>query len=124
MCLAAYHLTGSAELWYCQLERDEGILPWHRFADFANMRFGPPMKSNPLGELAQLRRTRTVKEYQKQFLSLLCRTEPLTPRQQVQLFTAGLLNPLKTDAEVQNLSILQTTMSLARAYECWSEEIA
>lgn len=35
----------------------------------------------------------------------------------MQLFTAGLLNPLRTDVELQNPSNLQTAMSLARVYE-------
>ena len=86
------------------------------------MRFGPPLRSNPLGELAHLRRTGTVLEYQQQFLALLCRTEHLSSKQQVQLFTAGLRNPLKTDVELQNPSNLQTAMSLARAYEHHGED--
>lgn len=79
--LASYHMTGTTQQWYYQLERDEGIHTCPRFADFVNMRFGPPIRNNPLGELAQLRCTDTMEDYQKQFLSLLCRTEPLTPTQ-------------------------------------------
>ena len=63
--LASYHLTGVAQQWFYQLERDEGVLAWPRFADFVNMRFGPPIRSNPLGELAQLRRTGSVEDYQR-----------------------------------------------------------
>lgn len=81
------------------------------------MRFGPPLHSNLLGELAHLRCTGTVDEFQKQFLALLCRVEPLSPSQRVQFFTAELLNPLRTDVELQNPSNLQIAMSLARAYE-------
>lgn len=115
--LASYHLTGVAQQWFYQLERDEGVLAWPRFTDFVNMRFGPPIRSNPLGELAQLRRTGSVEEYQRQFLALLCRADPLSPTQEVQLFTAGLMKPLRTDVELQNPTNLQTAMSLARAYE-------
>lgn len=115
--LAAYHLTGNAQLWYYQLERDESIVFWPRFVDFVNMHFGPPLRSNPLGELAHLWWTGTVQKYQQQFLVLLCRTEQLSSKQQVQLFTTRLCNPLKTDVELQNLSNLQIAMSLARAYE-------
>ncbi|MBA0729795.1 hypothetical protein Golax_004537, partial [Gossypium laxum] len=42
----------------------------------------PPMSNNPLGELANLRQTRTVEEYQHQFQSLLAKTVNLKPRQQ------------------------------------------
>lgn len=60
-------------------ERDEGVLTWSHFADFVNMHFGPPIRNNPLGELAQLRRTGSMEEYQHQFLALLCRADPLSP---------------------------------------------
>lgn len=88
------------------------------------MHFGPPLRSNPLGELAYLRRTSTVQEYQQRFLALLYRTDQLTSKQQVQLFTAGLRNPLKIDVELQNPSNLQTAMSLAHAYEHRGEDDA
>lgn len=38
---------------------------------------------------------------------------------QVQLFTTGLMKPLRTDVELQNPTNLQTAMSLAKAYEVW-----
>lgn len=114
--LASYHMTGTVQKWYYQLERDEGIPTWPRFADFVNMRFGSPIRNNPLGELAQLWRTYTVEVYQKQFLALLCRTKSLLPTQQVQLFTVGLLNPLRTDVELQNPLNLQTALSPFRRH--------
>lgn len=52
--LVSYHLTGAAQWWYYQLERNEGVLSWVRFLDFVNMQFGPPIHSNSLGKLAQL----------------------------------------------------------------------
>ena len=41
----------------------------------------------------------------------------LSPAQQVQLFTGGLPDPLRTDVELQAPADLQRAMSLARAYE-------
>jgi hypothetical protein len=58
------------------------------------MRFGPSLKSNPLGELAACRCTGIVAEYQERFLALLTRAGPLTEVQQIQLFTASLQEPL------------------------------
>jgi hypothetical protein len=52
-----------------------------------NMRFGPPLRHNGLAELKELQRTSTV-EYQRQFLTFLCRCDDMTPMQQVQMFTA------------------------------------
>lgn len=41
----------------------------------------------------------------------------LQPRQQVQLLTPRLIEPIRTDIELQNPSSLQMAMALARAYE-------
>ncbi|WVZ68636.1 hypothetical protein U9M48_017555 [Paspalum notatum var. saurae] len=106
------------------MEKEFGIVSWPHFSDFVNMRFGPPIRSNSLGELKELRRTGTVEEYQRQFLALLCRCDNLRPRHQIDLFTAGLGQPLGSDVEMQRPSNLQTAMSLARAYERRHQEAA
>jgi hypothetical protein len=110
------HLDSVATEWYYVLERDHGILSWARFAEFMNMRFGPPLHSNGLDELKELHCTGTVQEYQCQFSVLLCRCDDLSPSQQV-MFTAGLGEQLRTDVELQAPTNLQSAMSLARAYE-------
>jgi hypothetical protein len=48
---------------------------------------------------------------------LLCRCEDMTPLQQVQMFSAGLGEPLRTNVELATPADLQTAMSLARTYE-------
>lgn len=113
--LASYHLLGAAQQWYFQLERDEPS--WRMFKDYCNLRFGPPIRNNFLGELAKLQAVGTVDDYQEKFLGLLCHAESLTPAQQVQLFTSGLMEPVRTDVELQNPGSLQLAMALARAYE-------
>lgn len=115
--LASYHLTNVAQQWYFQLERDEGQPMWGQFKDFCHMRFGPPIRSNPLGELTRLQRTGSVGDYQNKFLALLCRANRLSTMQQVQIFMAGLFEPLRTDVELQQPNNLQVAMSLARAYK-------
>ena len=122
--MASLHLDGTAAQWYYQLERDLGIITWPRFVEFTNMRFGPPIRSNALGELKELHRTGTVEEYQRQFLALLCRCDNLTRQHQIDLFTAGLGQPLSSDVEMQHPANLQTAMSLARAFERRSAEAA
>jgi hypothetical protein len=74
------------------------------------------------GELKELRRTGTVEEYERQFLALLCRCDNLTPPHQLDLFTAGLGQPLASDVEMQRPSNLQTALSLTRAFELRSKE--
>jgi hypothetical protein len=77
-----------------------------------------------MAELKALYRTCTVKAYQRQFSVLLCRCDDLSPMQQVNMFTAGLGDPLRTDVELLAPTNLQTAMSLACAYERKEENVA
>jgi hypothetical protein len=115
--IASLHLDGMAAEWYYALERNHDILSWVRFTEFVNMRFGPPLGSNGLVELKELHCMDTVEEYQRQFSVLLCHCDDLSPSQQVNMFTSGLGEPLRTDIELQAPTNLQSAMSLARAYE-------
>jgi hypothetical protein len=98
--IASLHLEGVAAEWYYALEGDYSIISWVRFADFMHMRFCLPLQTNGLVELKDLHRTGSVEEYQQQFSLLLCRCDDLTPMQQVNLFTVGLGEPLRTDVEL------------------------
>ena len=37
--LASYHLTGVAQQWYFQVERDEGEPNWKKIKEYVNLRF-------------------------------------------------------------------------------------
>jgi hypothetical protein len=87
---------------------------WARFAEFVNLRFRPPLHSNPLGELKELRCTGLVEEYQRQFLAMLCRCDELSAFHAMNMFTAGLGEPMTSDVEMQRPEDLQVAMSLAR----------
>ncbi|KAI4330765.1 hypothetical protein MLD38_029019 [Melastoma candidum] len=115
--MASYNLEEGAQMWYIQIQQDEGIPSWRRFKDLLHLRYGPPLRSNPLGELAACKRTSTVAEYQDRFQALLPRAGRLDEDQRVQLFTAGLLPPLSFDVEVHNPQSLAGAMSLARKLE-------
>uniref|UniRef100_A0A0A9HQ49 Retrotransposon gag domain-containing protein n=1 Tax=Arundo donax TaxID=35708 RepID=A0A0A9HQ49_ARUDO len=115
--LTSLHLDGTAAQWYFQMERDFSIVLWPRFVEYVNLRFGPPIRSNALGELKELHRTRSVEDYQRQFLALLCRCDHLRPQHQIDLFTSGLGQPLGSDIEMQRPFNLQMAMSLARTFE-------
>lgn len=67
--LATFHMTGSAQLWYHRLEHDTGTPSWRRFVELVNTQFGPPLRSNSLGELITLRKKGTVREFSDQFLT-------------------------------------------------------
>jgi hypothetical protein len=69
--MASYQLDKVAQLWYIQLQDDEGTPSWGHFKDLLNLRFGPPLRSAPMFELADCRRTGTVEEYASRFQALL-----------------------------------------------------
>lgn len=75
------------------------------------------MTDGCLGELTALRRTGSVEDYVNSFLALACRDAELSEGQQVQLFTAGLVNPLKTDVVLCQPRSLDDAIMFARAYE-------
>ena len=115
---ASLHLEGVAAEWFYALERDlGGVLTWTRFIEFIQMRFGPPLRFNGMADLKELKRTGTVEEYSRQFLTLLCRCDDMSHRQQSNMYTTGLGEPLRTDVELQTPETLQRAMHLARVYE-------
>jgi hypothetical protein len=90
--MASYNLEDGAQMCYIQVQEDEGQrLTWARFKDLLHIRYGPPLRSALLFELADCRRTGTIVEYQDRFQALLPRAGPLDEAQRVQLFTGGLL---------------------------------
>jgi hypothetical protein len=115
--MASYNLEDVAQLWYIQLQEDEGTLPWGRFKELLTLRFGPPLRSAPLFELAKCRRTGTVEEYSNRFQALLPRAGRLDEAQHVQLFTGGLLPPLSHAVCIHNPETLAAAMSVARQVE-------
>jgi hypothetical protein len=66
--MASYNLEDGAQLWYIQVQTDEGTPTWRRFKELINLRYGPPLRSAPLFELADCRHTSTVAEYQEALL--------------------------------------------------------
>ena len=58
-----FYMSDTAQRWYFRLERNRGIPTWPDFVDLVSCRFAPPLRSNPLGELAQLHRTGTVEDF-------------------------------------------------------------
>jgi hypothetical protein len=96
--MASYQLEGVAHMWFVQLQDDEGTPPWGRFKELLNLRFGPHLRSTPLFELSECRRTDSVEEYANCFQELLPRAGRLDQSQRVQLFTGGLLPPATPSA--------------------------
>jgi hypothetical protein len=115
--MASYNLEEVAQLWFIQLQEDEGTPPWGRFKELLNLRFGPVLRSAPLFELSECCRTGTVEEYSNRFQALLPRAGRLEEGQRVQLYTGGLLPSLSHQVRIHAPETLTAAMSLARALE-------
>lgn len=118
--LASFHMNGVAQHWFYMLEREAGdiaAITWPIFRSLCQQRFGPPLGTNHLSELAHLPFRTSVSDYQENFQARMAHAGYLSPAQQVQLFTEGLPEPLRTDVELQAPADLQHAMSLARAFE-------
>jgi hypothetical protein len=115
--MASYNLEDVAQLWYIQLQEDEGTPPWGRFRELLNLRFGPPLRAAPLFKLTECRRTGAVEEYANRFQALLLRAGRLDEAQRVQLYMGGLLPPLSHVVRIHNPATLAAAMSLARQVE-------
>ena len=63
-------------------------------------RFGPPLGTNHLSDLARLSFRGSVDDYTESFLARLAHAGVLAPVQQVQLYTGGLPDPIRTDVEL------------------------
>jgi hypothetical protein len=50
--MASYYLEDGAQIWYIQIQQDEAIPSWRHFKDPLHLCYEPPLRSNPLGELA------------------------------------------------------------------------
>jgi hypothetical protein len=75
------------------------------------------MTDGPVGEIMCLRRSGTVEEYTDKFLALACRDADLAEPHLIQMYTVGLMNPLKTDVALRCPQSLNDAIMYARAYE-------
>jgi hypothetical protein len=114
---AAFYLEGAAGQWYYRLEKNHGEPSWTESVAGINKRFGPPTRTNPLGELMHLRCLGSIDEYQERFLTLLARCEDVNEQQQIAIFSAGLPPHMGIDVDLQKPTTLDDAMSLARAFE-------
>jgi hypothetical protein len=81
--MASYNLEGGAQMWYIQVQTDEGTPSWRRFKELLNLRYGAPLRTMPLFELVDCRRAGSVADYEDRFQALVPRAGPLEEAQQV-----------------------------------------
>nr|GMC86807.1 uncharacterized protein LOC109178468 [Ipomoea batatas] len=115
--LAAFHLTGVAQLWHFRLEMEEPAMSWTQFKQRCYLRFGPRLRGNSLSNLTRLRQNcRPLEEYTDEFQAILMRTSSVRSDQEVDLFTAGLDEWLRIDVENLHPVNLDVAMNIARSF--------
>jgi len=100
--LASYHLTGVAQQWYLVLESDAGRPIWDDFRTLCQQRFGPPLSTNHLSDLARLPFTSTVDAYMEAFQARAAHAGRLSPGQKAKLFTGGLPEHIRVNVELHD----------------------
>ena len=103
-------------MWYTILERDAGRPEWEEFKRLCHQRFGPPLSTNHLADLACLPFTSSVDAYLDAFQARMAHAGRLSPYQQAQLFTGGLPDHIRVDVELHDPQDLQRAMRLSRAH--------
>lgn len=79
--LASYHLTSTVQQWYLILENDAGRPTREEFWLLCQQRFGPPLSTNHVADLARLPFTSTVNAYMNAFQAHAAHTGHLSPLQ-------------------------------------------
>jgi len=117
--MASYHMSGKARKWYMHLLRAEDSRPgWDRFSALASKCFGPSTRRNLIGDLIELRRgAGTVEDYINNFFNLSACTTNLSLQHEMQIFIAGLQDPIRTHVELREPFDLEEATSVARAFE-------
>jgi hypothetical protein len=106
-------MQGATQQWYYRLERNQGTLTWTHFTELTNICL---MHSNPLGELCHLRLDGSLDDYIDKFYQRFTRCDELSEPQQIAIFTAGLVERLKTDVELDAPNHPRGHAALARTY--------
>jgi hypothetical protein len=87
--LTSFCMTGDATQWFVLLEKNQGTPTWEEFEKLVNLRFGPPIRGNAVGELIQLQRETIVTDYQTRLLALINHCKGLSEPHQINIFTAS-----------------------------------
>lgn len=106
-------MVEAAQLWFVHLEKSHPDLTWNGFKTLCNIRFGPPIHSNTIGDLISLCQTRSVEVYLEKFQALLACTDTILPDHQVAILIVSLTDKLKLDVQLAKPTNLEEAMSLA-----------
>jgi hypothetical protein len=90
---------------------------WDGFVEGLLLRFGPSAYDNVDGELAKIRQTSTVSEYQSRFERLYNRTRGWSEKQLVGTFIEGLQSEIRREVKAQRPRTITAAFSNARVQE-------
>lgn len=93
--LAVMHLDEKSIHWFQWFEKTQNSLDWKQFTYRLQMRFGPNVFEDAIGELTKLQQHSTVRVYQERFEELANRTSGLTEEFFVSCFISGLKEEIK-----------------------------
>ncbi|KAG6480688.1 hypothetical protein ZIOFF_057273 [Zingiber officinale] len=115
--LASINLEGDAIQWYDWLEACHGPPKWEEFKEELINRFGPSGYENVDGELAKIRQTSTVLEYQGRFERLSNRTRDWSEKQLLGTFIEGLHLDIRREVKMNQPRTMKAALSFARLQE-------
>jgi hypothetical protein len=88
-------------MWYHRLELNGGPPLWNHFVQLVQIRFRPSL----------------IDDFRVQFLSLSCRDLGISEDHKIQLFMAGLGQPLRMGVVLQKSTTLDEAIMYAHTYE-------
>ncbi|KAG6476184.1 hypothetical protein ZIOFF_065420 [Zingiber officinale] len=115
--LASINLEGDAIQWYDWLEACHGPPKWEEFKEELINQFGPSGYENVDGELAKIRQTSTVLEYQGQFERLSNRTRDWSEKQLLGTFIEALRLDIRREVKMNQPRTMKAALSFARLQE-------
>lgn len=122
--LAVMHLDEKAIQWFQWFEKTQKTLDWKGFTYGIQMRFGPNVFEDAIGELTTLQQNSTVKAYQERFEELANRTTGLTEEFFVSCFISGLKEEIRAGVQMFQPGNISQAIGLARLQEESTEAIA
>ncbi|RRT78066.1 hypothetical protein B296_00018271, partial [Ensete ventricosum] len=112
--IAAIYLKGDAIQWFNWFKHTHGGLAWLRFKEGLLDRFGPIDFNNIDGQLAKIRQSSTIQEYQTRFERLSNQTENWSEKQLLGTYIEGLKLEIRGDVKARQLYTLMATISFVR----------
>ncbi|RWW32274.1 hypothetical protein GW17_00003069 [Ensete ventricosum] len=115
--IAVIHLEGDVIQWFNWFKHTHGGLSWQRFKEGLLDRFGPTNFNNIDGQLAKIRQTSTIQEYQTRFKRLSNQTENWSEKQLSGTFIEGLKPEIREEVKARQPYTLMATISFAHIQE-------